>query len=175
VVVRIIRITRDYNEGFDTMERFLTEYINRLRPQFPGFPELTAHEIASAFLAFKFGLFTTAVRECNHAISLIPDSRANNALKKALSIVRENAHDRENSQFMPNPELGFSDDEKTFLPVVLPADNIEDAGTLALENALALIYCVALITSPEDEEAMIEHRTYIVRLLNGYKKALGIS
>jgi hypothetical protein len=175
VVVRIIWITRDYNEGFDTMERFLTEYINRLRPQFPGFPEPTAHEIASAFLAFKFGLFTTAVRECNQAISLIPDSRANNALKKALSIVRENSHDRENSQFTPNPELGFSDDEKTFLPVVLPADNIEDAGSLALENALVLIYCVAFITSPEDEEAMIEHRTYIVRLLNGYKKALGIS
>ncbi len=148
---------------------------NRLRPHFPGFPEQTAHEIASAFLAFKFGLFTTAVRECNHAISLIPDSRANNTLKKALSIIRENASDRENSQFTLNPELGFSDDEKTFLPVVLPADKVEDPGTLALENALVLIYCVALITSPEDEEAMIEHRTFIVRLLNAYKKALGIS
>jgi hypothetical protein len=156
------------------MERFLTEYINRLRPQYPGFPELTAHEIASAFLAFKFGLFATAVRECNHAISLIPDSRANNALKKALSIVRENANDRENSQFTPHPELGFSDDEKSFLPVILPEENAEDPGTLALENALVLIYCVALITSSEDEEAMIEHRTFIVRLLNSYKIALGI-
>jgi hypothetical protein len=156
------------------MERFLTEYISRLRPQFPGFPELTAHEIASAFLAFKFGLFSTAVRECNHAISLIPDSPANNALKKALSIVRENAHDRENSQFAPNPDLGFTNDEKSFLPVVLPEGNVEDPGTLALENALVMIYCVALITSSEDEEAMIEHRTFIVRLLNAYKKALGI-
>jgi hypothetical protein len=157
------------------MERFLTEYSNRLRPHFPGFPELTAHEIASAFLAFKFGLFTTAVRECNHAISLIPDSRANNTLKKALSIIRENASDRENSQFTLNPGLGFSDDDTTFLPVVLPVDQVEDPGTLALENALVLIWCVALITSPEDEEAMIEHRTYIVRLLTGYKKALGIN
>jgi hypothetical protein len=175
VVVRIIRITRNNNGGFDTMERFLTEYSNRLRPYFPGFPELTAHEIASAFLAFKFGLFTTAVRECNHAISLIPDSRANNTLKKALSIIRENASDRENSQFTLNPDLGFSEDDRIFLPVVLPVDQVEDPGTLALENALVLIWCVALITSPEDEEAMIEHRTYIVRLLTGYKKALGIN
>jgi hypothetical protein len=175
VVIRIIRITRNNNGGFDTMEKFLNEYINRLRPQFPGFPELTAHEIASAFLAFKFGLFTTAVRECNHAISLIPDSRANNALKKALSIVRENAHNRENSQFTPNPELGFSEDEKSFLPVVLQGDSVEDPGTLDLENALVIIWCVALITSSEDEEAMIEHRTFIVRLLNAHKKALGIS
>ena len=157
------------------MERFLTEYINRLRPLFPGFPERTAHEIASAFLAFRFGLFTTAVRECTEAISLIPDSQANNALKKALSIIRENATDRQNSQFTPNPTQGFSGDEKTFLPVVLPEDRIEDPGTLALENSLVLIYCVALVTSPDDEEAMIEHRTFIVRLLNAYKKALGIT
>jgi hypothetical protein len=157
------------------MERFLTEYINRLRPLFPGFPERTAHEIASAFLAFRFGLFTTAVRECTEAISLIPDSQANNALKKALSIIRENATDRENSRFTQNPTQWFSEDEKTFLPVVLPEDRIEDPGTLALENSLVLIYCVALVTSPDDEEAMIEHRTFIVRLLNAYKKALGIT
>ncbi len=157
------------------MERFLTEYMNRLRPHFPGFPDTTAHEIASAFLAFKFGLYTTAVRECTQAISLIPDGRANNTLKKALSIVSANAHDLQNAQFTPNPALGFSEDERTFLPVVLPADHIDDPGTLELENAIVLTYCVAVITSPEDEEALIEHRTYIVRLLTGYKKALGIS
>ena len=112
--------------------------------------------------------------ECNHAISLIPDSQANNALKKALSIVRENAHDRENSQFTPDLSIAFSEKEKSVLPVILPRRQIEDPGNLALENALVLIYCVALITSHEDEEAMTEHRTFIVRLLNAYKKALGI-
>jgi hypothetical protein len=157
------------------MERFLTEYINRLRPQFPGFPETTAHEIASAFLAFKFGLYTTAVRECTQAISLIPEGRANNALKKALSIVRANALDLQNANFTPNPALEFSDEERTFLPIILPPANIDDPGTLALENAIVFIYCVAIITSPDDEEALIEHRTYIIRLLTGYKKALGIS
>lgn len=156
------------------MERFLTEYINRLRPHFPGFPESTAHEIASAFLAFKFGLYPTAVRECTQAISLIPDSGANNALKKALSIVRANAQDLENAQFTADLSIVFSDEENSFVPINLPGDHIEDPGKLTLDNALVLIYCVAVITSPDDEDAMTEHRTFIVRLLNGYKKALGL-
>ena len=51
------------------MERFLTEYMNRLRPHFTGFPAVTAHEIASVFLAFKFGLYRNAVHECTQALS----------------------------------------------------------------------------------------------------------
>jgi hypothetical protein len=37
------------------MEQFLTAYINRMRPLFTSIPATTAHEIASAFLAFRFG------------------------------------------------------------------------------------------------------------------------
>jgi hypothetical protein len=157
------------------MERFLTEYINRLKPHFPGFPASTAHEIASAFLAFKFGLYPTAIRECTQAISLIPDSVPNIALRKALSIVRANAQDIENAQFTADLSIGFSDEEHIFVPISLPRDQIEDPGTLALDNALIMIYSVALITSPDDEEAMTEHRKFIVRLLAGYKKDLGVS
>ena len=61
------------------------------------------------------------------------------------------------------------------MPIILPRDRIEDPGTLELDNALILIYSVAVLTSPDDEEAMAEHRKFIIRLLNGYKKALGIS
>lgn len=156
------------------MERFLTEYINRIRPLFPGFQGSTAHEIASAFLAFRFGLYTTAVRECTHAISLIPDSGANNTLKKALSIIRANAQDLENAKFSADISIGFSDEDRTFIPVSLLPEQIEDPGSLALDNALVLIYCVALLTSPDDEEALTEHRKFAVRLLSGYKKALGL-
>jgi hypothetical protein len=157
------------------MERFLTEYINRLRPHFRGFPDSTAHEIASAFLAFKFGLYPTAVRECTHAISLIADSGPNNVLKKALSLVRVNAQNLENAQFTADLSIGFSDEDQAFVPVSLQKDQIEDPTTLALDNALVMIYCVAVITSPNDETALAEHRTFIVRLLTGYKKALGLS
>jgi hypothetical protein len=157
------------------MERFLTEYINRLRPHFTGFPVGTAHEIASAFLAFKFGLYANAVYECTQAISIIPDSDAYTALKKALSIVRANAQDLENSQFTPDLSVSFSENEHQYVPIILPPDQIEDSGKLELDNALILIYCVAVLTSPDDEEAMAEHRKFIIRILNGYKKALGIS
>jgi hypothetical protein len=161
--------------GYDTMERFLTEYINRLRPHFIGFPVVTAHEIASAFLAFKFGLFRNAVHECTQAISLIPDNGANVALKKALTIVRANAQNLENAQFTSDLSISFSENERLYVPIMLPPAQIEDPGSLELDNALILIYSVAVITSPDDEEAMTEHRKFIIRLLNGYKKALGIS
>ena len=157
------------------MERFLTEYINRLRPHFTGFSAVTAHEIASVFLAFKFGLFRNAVHECTQALSLIPDNGANIALKKALSIVRAKAQDLENAQFTADLSIAFIENERPYLPIILPRDQIEDPGTLELDNALILIYSVAVLTSPDDEEAMAEHRKFIIRLLSGYKKALGIS
>ena len=157
------------------MERFLTEYINRLKPHFTGFPAVTAHEIASVFLAFKFGLYRNAAHECTQAISLIPDSGACVALKKALSIVRANAQDLENAQFTADISIAFSENERPYVPITLPQDQIEDPGTLELDNALILIYSVAVLTSPDDEEAMAEHRKFIIRLLNGYRKALGIS
>ena len=156
------------------MDRFLTEYINRMKPQFTGIPAATAHEIASAFLAFRFGLYPNVIQECTHAISHIPDSESNKALKKALAIVRTNAQNLDNAQFATDLSITFSDDEIPYLPINLPKDRIEDPGTFQLDNALVLIYAVASITSPDDEEVMAEHHKVIIRLLNGYKKALGI-
>lgn len=157
------------------MEQFLTAYINRMRPHFTGFPAETAHEIASAFLAFKFGLYPNAIHECTTAISLVPDNGANATLKKALSIIRANATDLENSQFTANLTIAFSEEERPYIAVNLPPELIEDPGTFQLDNALVLIYAVALINSPDDEEALAEHRKFIVRLLTGYKKASGIA
>jgi hypothetical protein len=155
------------------VERFLDAYIERIRPFFPGFPPETAHEIASAFLAFKFGLYANAVRECTNALALIPGGEANGILKKALEIVRANAQDRDDSRVTADLGYGFSEADRQFIAVSLPAEAIEDPGSLNLDNALILIYCVALITSPDDEEALEEHRLLIVRMLKDYKKALG--
>jgi len=145
-----------------------------MRPQVTGLPADTAHEIASAFLAFRFRLFPNAIQECTRAISLIPDGGVNGALKKALSIVRAHAEDLENARFTADPTQVFSDEERPYLPVDLPPDRIEDPGTFQLDNALVLIYSVAAVTSPDDEETLAEHRKFIVRLLAGYKKALGM-
>ncbi|MDD1700977.1 MAG: hypothetical protein LUQ04_09335 [Methanoregula sp.] len=157
------------------MERFLNEYINRLRPHFTGIPAETAHEIASVFLNFKFGLYTNAVKECTQAISLINEGEANVALKKALSIIRINAQNLENAQFSSDLSVVFSENERKYISIILPAAQIEAPGTFELDNALVMVYCVAVISSQEDEEAMAEHRNFIIRLLNGYKKDLGIS
>ncbi len=156
------------------MEKYLDAYIARMRTHYPRFPSGTAHEIASAFLAFKFGLYENAVRDCSHALSLIPDSPPNAALKKALAIVQVNAEDRNNSQVGADLSVAFTQEERMFTPVNLPADRIDDPGTLELDNALILIYVVALITSPDDEEMLEEHRRMIVRMLTDYKKAMGL-
>jgi hypothetical protein len=156
------------------MEQFLNAYIIRMRPLFNNIPATTAHEIASAFLAFKFGLYPNAIHECAQAISLIPDSGINAVLKKALSIVRANATKLENAQVTADLTITFSDEERKYIPVNLPDDQVEDPGTFQLDNALVLMYAVAVIASPDDEETLTEHRKFIVRLLTGYKKALGL-
>jgi hypothetical protein len=156
------------------MEQYLTEYIKRTREDYPGFPAATAHEIASAFLAYKFGLYVNAVQECTHALSLIPDSGANAALKKALLIVREKAQNLTDSQVIVDPSIAFSETERRYVAVNLLQDKIDDPATLELDNALTLLYAVAVNTSPDDEEALGEHRMFVIRLLTGYKKALGL-
>ncbi|MCK9630250.1 MAG: hypothetical protein M0R30_01295 [Methanoregula sp.] len=156
------------------MEKYLDAYTGRMRTHYPHFPSGTAHEIASSFLAFKYGLYEKAATECTNAISLIPDSAANAALKKALMIIRANAEDRNNAQVTANHSIAFSPDEHTYTAINIPPEMNEDPGTLELDNALILIYVVALITSPDDEETLDEHRRTIIRLLTDYKKAMGM-
>ena len=157
------------------MDRFLAEYINRMKPHFTSIPGATAHEIASAFLAYRFGLYPNVVQECNHAIAHIHDSEANRVLIKALAIVRTNAQNLDNSQFLNEVTIDFAENENLYLPINLLIEKIENPGSYKLDNALVLLYAVACITSPDDEEIMAEHHKFIIRLLTGYKKALGIT
>lgn len=158
----------------DPMERFLNDYIERLRPQYVTIKRKTAHEIASAFLAFKFGLYNNAVHECDLALTLIPNGECNDALKKALIIVRANAQDLDNAQVTPDLSVIFAENERPFIAVNLPPEKIEDPGTLELDNALVLLYAVATLTSPDDEQALDEHRKFVIKLLSAYKMALGL-
>ena len=167
-------------ERSDLMEQFLTDYITRIRAGIDDIPDTTAHEIASAFLAFRFGLYANAARECTHAITLLgagtpARSGAYAALKKALAIVLANAQDLDNSQVTADVSLRFDEQERTYTAIKLAPAAVEDPATLELDNALVLVYAAALVASPEDEDAMGEHRKFIVRLLAAYKKALGIA
>ncbi|MDO8873001.1 MAG: hypothetical protein Q7V05_09775 [Methanoregula sp.] len=162
------------------MEQFLNDYIKRIRDGIDDIPDTTAHEIASAFLAFRFGLYANAARQCAHAIELLGQrknpacSGAYAALKKALAIVLANAQDLDNSLVTADRSLWFDEQERSYIAIKLAPNAVEDHGTLELDNALVLVYAAALIASPEDEESMGEHRKFIVRLLAAYKKALGI-
>lgn len=156
------------------MDQFLKTYIERIRPHYQGIPEKTAHEIASVFLTFKFGVYTNTIKECELALSLVGSGDSNDSLKKALMIVKANAEDLNNSQVTPDLSIRFSEPERAFLAINLPEDKIEDPGTLELDNALILLFGVALITSPDDEQALDEHRKYVIKILSDYKRALGV-
>jgi len=159
------------------MEQFLKDYIVRLTPFYTSIPEKTGHEIASAFLTFRFGIYANAINECTIALSLFPgDARKDSdaVLRKALQIIKANADDLNNSKVEADLSLSFSDPERAFVAVILPPEQVEDPGTLELDNALVLVYAVAVIASPNDEQALDEHRKYVTKILSAYKRALGL-
>ncbi len=157
------------------MEKYLESYIERMRKTFTDIPPAPAHTIASAFIQYKFGVYENAVRECTEALSHLSDSAHHTALKKALAIFHKDAENRVNSRIASDIQLDFVGSERGFVPVQLLPEDVENPATLALDNALIFIYVVALVTSPDDEEALGEHRRFIIRLLGDYKKALGLA
>jgi len=156
------------------MERFLRDYIERIRPEFKNIPQKISHEIASAFFSFKFGLYQNAREECALALSQIPDDGSYGALKKALQIIQFNAEDLENGLVNADTRSSFSDTERRFVAINPPQETIEDPASLELDNSLILIYAVAKNNSIDDEQALDEHQKFVVKILTSYKSALGI-
>lgn len=164
----------DKNRG-DHMEKFLRTYIERIKPDVPGISRKTAHEIASAFLSFKFGLYGKTIEQCRFALAAVPEGRGAGPLKKALQIVQANAENLENSRVNPESSIAFSTDEKAFTAINIPDEINEDPASLELDNALILLYAVAMVASPDDEEPLGEHQNYVLKILTSYKSALGIA
>jgi len=155
------------------MEKFLDAYIKRIQPLFTRISERTGHGLASAFLAFKFGLYANAIRECSDVSKKIPDGEPEKALLKAIAIVKANAESLEISQVSGGKGTAFSESERAFVAIQILPEKAEDPDTLELDNALILIYVVALLQSPDDEDPLEEHRKFIIRTLTNYKNALG--
>src|SRR5208283_1021890 len=152
------------------MEKFLKDYIEHVRPVFGRIPEQTAHVIASAFFSFKFELYPKTLRECTTALSQVPEGDGS----ATLSIVNAYAVAYGNAQVRPETVPAFDDSDRAYLAVNLALEVNEDPLTLALDNALLLLYAVAVISSPDDEQALEEHRKYLVTMLETYKRALGL-
>ena len=70
--------------------------------------------------------------------------------------------------------IPFTEAEREYVAVNLPPDRIEDPDTLELDNALLLLYAVAVVASPDDELPLDEHRKFFITILDAYKRALGI-
>lgn len=156
------------------MDKFLDDYIERIRSEFPQIPEDAGHVIASAFFAYRYELFPKTVRECTTALSQLSGSGIMDAVKKALILLRSYAQAYDNSQVRPDPVPFFTETEQQYLAVVLLKESVEDPDSLALDNALVLIYAVSLAASPDDEDALLEHRKFILILLEAYKRQLGL-
>jgi hypothetical protein len=180
ITILLVRLNRKFGSpgdargGSDPMERFLRDYIERIKPEFLNIQKKTAHEIASAFFSFKFGLYPNTVEECRRALALLPDGGSNNTLKKALRIVQANAESLDNAQVTAVTSISFNETERSLVAVNLPKEKIEDPGSLELENALILLFAVAKNTSMDDEQALEEHQKFVIKILTSYKSALGI-
>jgi hypothetical protein len=180
ITILLVRLNRRFGSSADeeggskAMEQFLRDYIERIRPEFSNIRKKTAHEIASAFFAFKFGLYQNAIEECRLALTQLPEGGSSSALKKALQIVQLNAEDLENSQVEADTRAAFSESELPFVAIRLPKEKIEDPPSLELDNALILLYAVSKNTSPDDEQALDEHQKFVIKILVAYQTALGI-
>ncbi|HTY15028.1 MAG TPA: hypothetical protein VMC42_04910 [Methanoregulaceae archaeon] len=179
ITVLDIRLDRRFSTAvqkkeIDPMEQYLYDYMERLRPMYGSIDRRSAHEIASAFLSFKYGLYGNAVTQASQAIEQLKSGEPLDVLKKALTLLKQRAANLENADVSPVTEIEFSNAEQSYTAIHVPPEANEDPATLTLDNALILIYAVSLLTSEDDEQALEEHQNFIVGLLTSYKRAMGL-
>lgn len=161
-------------QGEDPMEKYLYEYMHRITPFFRIVDRETAHEIASAVLAFKFTLYPKTMESIDTAISRLKGEGAFTALRKALTIIRDRAENLEKSGVKGYSGLTFTPEEEQYLAIIIAADQIESSEILALDNALLLAYAVAYLCSPDDGQMLDEHQNFALQILAAYKEAMGL-
>jgi hypothetical protein len=153
------------------MDRFLSEYIERLRPAFSSVPGNAGHQVAFAFLSYKLGIYHDAVTRCDQALKFIEGRTVPGVLGTSLRIVRERAMALSQAQFDAKLPFLFT---KADLPfgIIDPSEPVTDPDLFQLTNALVLLYAVALTTSPDDGQALEEQEKYVLQLLATYGKSL---
>jgi hypothetical protein len=153
------------------MDRFLSEYIDRVRPSFSAIPRDTGHQVAFAFLSYKLGIYHDAVTRCDQALKLIEGRPVPGVLARALSIVRERAAALSQAQYDAKLPFLFSKEDLPF-GIIDPKEPVADADLFQLTDALLLLYAAALTASPDDEQALEEQEKYILQLISTYRKSL---
>ncbi len=166
----------EYCQGCEeeSMEKFLYDYIYRMTPFFGRIDEETAHEIASAVLSFKFGLYEKTVIDTSKALARLPSDDPGRVLKRALLILQERAIALEDAQVSDFAEGGFEPSDTQYLAVNLEPGLIEDQDSLNLDNALLLLYAVAYLQSPDDGQSLEEHQNFVIQILENYRESLNL-
>lgn len=155
-------------------ERYLEAYIERVGPRLAGLDETTGHAIASALLSFKFGLYGNAVTRADAALQRLAKREAPAAVATALGLLRKRAADLQASIVVSEGMPAFSPEDRPLLAMDLPAEQVEDAVSYTLDNALLLLYAAGLVSSPDDEQALQEHRGFPLQVLASYAKQLNL-
>ena len=153
------------------MDRFLSGYIERVRPAFSALSGNVGHQIAFAFLSYKLGIYHDAVTRCDQALKLIEGQGIPPILGTSLRIVRDHAHALSQSHYDAKLPFIFT---KADLPfgIIDPSAPVADPDLFQLTNALIVLYAAALVASPDDEQALEEQEKYILQLLATYQKTL---
>lgn len=181
ITILAVRLNRrfstppDKGKHEDPMEKLLYAYMNRITPHFRSVDRNTAHEIASAVLSFKFGIFPNSVGSAEKAIAGLKGEGSISTLRKSLIIIRDRAEKLQASMVKAYSEKTFSADDFQYLALVLPPDLIDSPENFTLDNALVLCYAVAYLCSPDDGQMLDEHQNFVIQILNMYKEALELA
>ncbi|MDD1666679.1 MAG: hypothetical protein LUQ23_04000 [Methanomicrobiales archaeon] len=155
------------------MDRFISEYLERVRPAFSAIPEAAGHQLAFAFLSYKLGIYHDAVTRCDHALKLIEGRPVPGVIGIALRIVRERAAALDRSRYDAKLPFLFTKPDLPF-GIIDPSAPVVDPDLFQLTNALIILYAAALSSSPDDEQALEEQEKYVLQLLATYKKSLKV-
>lgn len=160
----------------DPMLTFLDEYIERIRPMYSDLKPSTAHDIASVFLSYKFGLYTMVAGSADAAARALGTTEPEQVLRRALQIVQERAANLENAIVTTATKVMFEPSDEPYLAIILPKEQVEEPDMLKIENAIILIYTVAYTTAMEtdDAQALDEQQNYVIQIITAYKKALNL-
>lgn len=154
------------------MKNYLIVYIQRIRNNFPTLSRETAHQIAFAFLTFKMGLYEDSILRCTKALNLLKGVPVPSVLVTALSILKGRAEDLAASRVQSVNLPEFNMDERSFIPINIATESVDDPVHLTISNSLILLYAVALATSQEDSQALEEQERYVIQLLTSYKRLI---
>lgn len=155
------------------MKTFLEQYLARIQQSPLHISSETGHEISSALLSFKYGLYQNASRNASAALSDLPGDGPHVTIHKALAMVRERSDKLEASDPTPALSTIFDENDTAWLCITLP-DDPGDPVLLAMDNALLLLYAVGLATSPEDQQALEENQKFALQIISEYKKPLAL-